>query len=99
MALLALAVGAALRLSERMVTKAQQRCLVAIGDQPDVATVASVASVGTTTIDMSLSPHRDGSGAAVPGLGMELCLINELRHLSILGGSPRLAGAVELDPQ
>ena len=49
--------------------------------EPDVATVAAVAAVGSTTRYVFLTSERDGTGTAGAGLDFEGCAIGESGHV------------------
>ena len=66
---------------EGVVPEAQERRLVDRGHQPDVAPVATVPTVGTTAIDMGLTPPRHGPGPPVAGTRVQLSLIDETCHI------------------
>jgi hypothetical protein len=81
-----LAIG---RTAKRVVTKTQQRGLVMIRHQPDVATTSAVTAVGTTLGHVGLTSKTDASRPAVAGLGVQLGRIDEATHRSILRPTPR----------
>jgi hypothetical protein len=82
-AALALAVGAVDGPPERGVLEGQQGGDVAVGDQPDVAAVAAVAAVGPTLGNVGLTAERDGAGAAVTTLDVQVALVDELLLLLV----------------
>ena len=65
---------------ERMVAEAEQRRLVHRGDEPDVATVPSVAAVGTSPVHVGLAPPRHRARATVTGARVQLGLVDEAGH-------------------
>jgi hypothetical protein len=75
---LALAVGAVDGPPERRVLEGQQGGDVAVGDQPDVAAVAAVTAVRPALGDVGLAAERDGTGAAVTTLDVQIALVDEL---------------------
>ena len=79
-ALLAHAVGAVGRPPMRVVLEAEQRSDVAVGHQPDVATLAAVAAVGPALGDVRLAPERNRARAAVTTLDVQPTLVDETGH-------------------
>jgi hypothetical protein len=77
---LAHAVRAVARPAERVVPEREQRGDVVVGDQPDVAPRAAVTPVGAAPGDVRLPAERHRPGAAVPGLGVEVALVDKLDH-------------------
>jgi hypothetical protein len=66
--------------TERMVTEAEQRRLVDGRHHPDVAAVATVATIGPASFDVRFAPPRHRTGAAVTGARVQLGLIDEAGH-------------------
>ncbi len=79
-ALLAHAVHAAGGTAVRVVAERQQRGHVAVGDEPDVAAVTAVATVGAAAGHVRLTPERDAAGAAVTAPNVQLCFVDEPGH-------------------
>jgi hypothetical protein len=83
--LLALTVHTIGRAPMRVIAEAEQRCNVAVGDQPHVAASAAVATIGTTFGDMSLAPERDAARATVACFHVQATFIDERGHQPTLG--------------
>ena len=58
----------------RVVAEGEQRRDVAVGDEPDVAAVAAVASVGAALGHVRLPAERDAARAAVTALDVQMCI-------------------------
>ena len=70
--------------SKGVIAKAQQRGLVVVGDDPDVAALSAVAAVGTALGDVGLPAKTDAAGSAVARFGVQLREIDERGHAFIL---------------
>ena len=77
---LALAVHAVLGATVRVVAKREQRRDVAVGDQPDIATLAAIAAVGSAECLGSLTPERRTAGATIAAAYIQLRFIDEPAH-------------------
>ena len=71
-----LAVGGA---AKGVVAEAQERRLVVVGLEPDVAALAAVAAVGTALGDVGLATKADAARSPVSGFGVQLRAIDEGR--------------------
>ena len=71
-----------------MVLERQERGHVAVGDEPDVATLAAVAAVRAALGHVGLAPDRDTSGAAVAASHIDLTLVDEAGHDAAAYGVP-----------
>ena len=80
MEVLALSVHPITRDAVRMIPESEQRRDVAIGYQPDIATLATVAAIGPAHCDRTLASERDAAGATVAGAHVQLALVDELAH-------------------
>jgi hypothetical protein len=78
--ILAFAMDTVQRPPVRMITEGKQRGHVVVGNQPDIATVATVATIRTAVNNGTFASERDASGAAVPSTDVELALVDELGH-------------------
>jgi hypothetical protein len=67
-----------------MVAKAQERRLIVIGDNPDVATLAAIPTVRTALGDVRFPSKTDAAGPAVACFGVQLGRIDEGGHATIL---------------
>jgi hypothetical protein len=68
---------AALRAMAPVVTEINERVQAAVGAQNDMATVTTIATVGTTARNVFLTPEADATIAAVSRLDRDHCLIDE----------------------
>ena len=91
-AALALPVDAVVGPPVRMVAERQQRCDVAIGDQPDVAAAAAVAAVRAALRHVRFATERDAARAAVTAFDVQVALVDEAGHPLRLGGRTRNLG-------
>ena len=66
--------------TERLVPEREEGGDVVVGDQPHVPTGATVATVRAPACHLRLPAERHGAGAAVPGLGVEVALVDKLGH-------------------
>ena len=80
-----LAVG---RPPKGVVAKSQQRGLIVVGHDPDVAALTAVAAVRTTLGDVGLAAKTDAAGPAVARFGVQLGEIDEGGHTFILRPGP-----------
>jgi hypothetical protein len=72
-----------------MVTEAVQGCHIAVGYQPDAATMAPVATIRAAFGDMGLTAKRDCAGAAIACFDVNLSFVDEGGHAgSLLSASP-----------
>ena len=78
--ILALAVHAVLRAPVWMITEGQQRGDVAISNQPDVATLAAVATIGAPERFGSFATERRAAGATIAAAYIQLRFIDEPAH-------------------
>ena len=67
-----------------VVAKAQEGGLIVIGDNPDVAALTAVPTVGTALGDVRFTSKTDAPGPAVASFGVQLGRIDEGRHTTIL---------------
>ena len=84
----ALAVHAVTGATVRMIAKREQRRDVAVGDEPDVATLSAIAAVGATHDDRPLATERDAACAAVAAPHIQLRFINKSGHSVVRGYLP-----------
>ena len=80
MLVFALPVNAALRFAVRMVLEGEERRDVVVGNEPDVAAVATIAAVGSTHDYWAFTPETDAARAAIASLHVQLAFVDELRH-------------------
>jgi hypothetical protein len=66
----------------RVIPVGQQRRHVVVGDEPHVATGATVATVGAAHRHGALAPERHASRSPVTATHVELALVHELGHQS-----------------
>src|SRR5438132_1269784 len=78
--ILSLAVLAVARAAMGMITKREERRDVVIGDEPDIATLRAVATVGAAARHMRFTAKRDGARATVTTAHIYSTLVNETRH-------------------
>jgi hypothetical protein len=64
-----------------VVAERQQRRHVVVGDEPDVAALAAVATVRTTERDGALTAEGHAACATVAAAHVELALVDELGHV------------------
>ena len=79
----ALTVHAVLRSTVRMVAEGQQRGHVAIGDEPDVATLAAVAAVGATERHRAFATERHTAGSTVASAYVQLRFVDKPAHRTL----------------
>ena len=91
-ATLALAVNAVAGAAMRVVSKPEQRCDIAVGDEPDVAAAAAVAAVRPTLGHVGFAAERDAARAAVTAFDVDVRLVDEAGHPLRLGGPTRILG-------
>ena len=60
-----------------VITKSQQRSLIMVGFEPDVATATTVAPIGTALCHVSFASKTDASGAAIASFGVQLSAVDE----------------------
>ena len=78
--ILALAVHAVGRTTVRVVLEREQRRDVAVGDEPDVAAVAAVATVRAAERLGALATERHTAGSAVTTTHVQLDVVDEIAH-------------------
>jgi hypothetical protein len=62
----------------RMIAEGQKRGHIVIGNEPDIATLTTVATIGTAHHHGSLAPKRDTPRATIPAAHVKLAFIDEL---------------------
>jgi hypothetical protein len=77
-AVLAHAVRAGFGLDVLLIAVVDQRVQAGNAFSPDIAALATIASVGTAEFDEFLAPERHTARAAIAGLHEHTCLIKEL---------------------
>lgn len=90
---LALTVRAARGPSVRVVAEAEERCDIAVSDEPDVAAVAAITTVGAAFGDVGFTTECDRARTAISGLHMEATLVDEAGHPCRLRAGARKPGA------
>jgi hypothetical protein len=75
----------------RMITKRKERGNIVVCDQPDIATVTTVASVWTAINHRALTPKRHAPSTSVTTSNIELAFINKLRHIKHASDTPALS--------
>ena len=78
-----LAVHAVLRPAVRVVAECQQRGHVAVGDEPDVAALATVAAVGTTEGHRAFAAERHTASSAVASAYVQLRFVDKPAHRTL----------------
>ena len=78
MLVLALAVDAVAGPTVRVVAEREQRRDVVVGDEPDVAALATVTTVRAAHRDRAFTTERHTARAAVPAPHVQLTFVDEL---------------------
>jgi hypothetical protein len=65
-----------------------------VGDEPDVATIAAVTSVGPTHRLGAFPAEADAARAAVTSTNVQLALVDELRHFPEANAIDRMASRI-----
>jgi hypothetical protein len=78
--ILALAVDPVVCTPVRVVTKGQERCHVAIRNQPNLATPATIATIGPTEGNGALATETDAAGSAIAGTYIQLAFVDKGTH-------------------
>jgi hypothetical protein len=60
-----------------MVAKSEQRRLIRVSNEPNIATSTAVSSVGSAFSNVCLASKTDAAGSSVTRLRVQLCRINE----------------------
>jgi hypothetical protein len=65
-----------------------------VGDEPHIATVSAVATVGSTHRLGALTTETDAARAAVTASNVQLALVDELRHFLKANAADRTASRI-----
>ncbi len=91
------AMGAVGSLPVRVVSESKQGGDIAVGHQPDRASVAAVTAGRAAPGDVGLAPKRNAARAPVSGLDIDVALVDESGHRTEVTASP--SGRVSLFEQ
>ena len=67
-----------------MVSKGEQRRHIVVGDQPDVATIATITTIWAAVHHGAFTPKRHAPGPSVTSAEVQLTFVDELRHVDTL---------------
>jgi hypothetical protein len=70
--------------AKRVIAKAQQRRLIVVSLEPDVSATSPVAAIGSALCDVGFATKTDAASTAIASFGVQLSVVNEGRHPSIL---------------
>ena len=82
----AAAVLAVLALAMRVVAKGEQGCDIAVGDEPDGATIAAVTTIGSALGHVGLTTKGNTARATIATLDVDVALVDEIGHPERLRG-------------
>jgi hypothetical protein len=74
--------------AKRVILESEQRGLIMVSLQPDIAAFSAISAVRTAFGHMGFAAKTDASGPTVTGFGVQLSAVYEGGHPHILGRAP-----------